>query len=405
MKKIFSLFLVLVVALSALLCGCKNNNTMNDYAVNNDGIVNIGVLLPLSGDAKDIGDKVSDGINYAFQLAPGVNINNEKKHLINLIYEDINGDIESICTKFKDNKVAAVICAGTDREKTDAVISSFKNDSTALLFTDCNSTQVLSATNALTIGIPYSYQTSVAASYFNEEGFKTGAVVVPGDDYGRKVSKSFKDTFISGGGTSVSEYFYDSDDANFNANTIAGSELEYVFLVGPEQNTEELYLELKEAGADIPVMLSEVLDKNNIEDKMFEDAVYISKFEQDDNNYIGTDFIKSYAKMKDVNLSDVTTSTAYGYDAYMLIYGALMSFNSQSLSSFNASDASQESESSEVLASQVLSTLKATAHMGATDSITFTENGTVNIKFLYLGSIQNGKAIMLNKYSYNHETE
>ncbi|MBQ4568766.1 MAG: penicillin-binding protein activator [Ruminococcus sp.] len=405
MKRSISLFLVLIFLISAFFCGCKKNGNKNDYAVTNDGIINVGVLLPLSGEAENIGDKISDGLNYAYKLAPGVNINNDKKHLINLIYEDINEGVEDACEKFKGSNVSAVICYSSTSEITDKIVSSFKNESTALIFTDCNSDSVLKADNALTIGIPFSYQASVASSYFIDNGFKVGAVVSPGNDYGKNASKLFKDTFISSGGTSVSEYNYNCEDANFNANTIAGSELEFVFLVGSEQDTAELYTQLKTAGVTIPVMLSEVLDKTVIEDKMFDGAVYISKFEQDDSNYIGTDFIKSYAKMNDMASSDITTATAYGYDAYMMLYGALMSFNSNSnsLSSIGNTDNFESSAPVQVSASQVLEALKTAAHMGVTDSITFSDNGAVNTKFLYLGTVQNSNAIMLNKYNYNNE--
>lgn len=408
MKKYISIIFVVLLTFSALLCGCNNKGAVNDYTVNNDGIINIGVLLPQSGDAKDMGDEIADGIKFANELAPGVNINNEKKHLVNLIFEDINGDLNTASDNFKDNKVAAVICAGINKEKTDTVISSFKNESTALLFTDCSSSQVLSLTNALTIGIPYSYQTSVVASYFIEEGFKSGAVVVPDDEYGKKVSKSFKDTFVSTGGTSVSEYLYNSDDPDFNAKTIAGSELEFVFLVGAEQDTKEMYCELMNAEAKMPVVLSEIYDTEGMEDELFNDVVFISKFEQDDNNFIGTDFIKSYSQLRSVSVSDVTSSTAYGYDAYMLVYGALMSFNSNSQSSMlsaNSDDSTHNYDSSDIKSSQVLSAIKAASHMGVTDSISFTENGSVNTNFLYLDAVQNKKAIMLNKYNYNHETK
>ncbi len=405
MKRSISLLLILIFLISAFFCGCNKSSKKNDYVVNNDGIINVGVLLPLSGDAKNIGVKISDGLNYAFQLAPGVNINNDKKHLINLIYEDINEDIEAACEKFKDSNVSAVISYASDSEVSDAIVSSFRNESTALIFADCNSESVLTADNALSIGIPLSYQTSVASSYFIDNDFKVGAVVSPGNDYGKKASDLFKETFISSGGTSVSEYNYDCEDANFNANTIAGSELEFVFLIGSEQDTTELYVELKNAGVKIPVVISEVLDKTSIEDEAFEDVVFISKFEQDDTNYIGTDFIKSYAKINNVSSTDITTATAYGYDAYMLLYGALMSFNSNSnsLSSLNNTDSSESSASAQVSASQVLDALKSAAHMGVTDSITFADNGTVNTKFLYLGTVQSSNAIMLNKYNYNNE--
>ncbi len=407
MKRTISLFLI-IVAISALLFGCtENNSNKNDYVVNNDGIINIGVLLPLSGDSKALGEKIYDGLNYAFGLAPGVNINNDKKHLINLIYKDINEDVEAACKSFKENKAAAVICYSTDSEVSDSVVSSFKDESTTLLFLNCNSNRILSSDNTLSIDVPFSYQTSVTSSYFLENGFKVGAVVSPGNDYGRKVSTLFKETFISGGGSSVSEYYYDCEDANYNANTIAGSELEFVFLVGSEHDTADLYLELKEAGVDIPVILSEVLDKTSMEDKVFDNVIYVSKFEQDDSNYIGTDFIKSYSKMNESSSTDVTTATAYGYDAYMLLYGALMSFNSNSnsLSLTNNTDASQISSPAQVYASHIFDALKSTTYMGVTDSITFTDNGTTNTKFLYLSSVQNGNAIMLNKYNYNHEVE
>lgn len=392
MKRKLSLFVAFLLIISAFLCGCSK--PANDYIVNNDGVINVGLLLPLSGDNSHIGNQILDGINFATNLAPGVNL--DERYEINLVIRDINMGIDDAKKEFVENKVAAVICASGSKEKTDALISAFKNESTALLFTDLFSDKITEASNAVSISIPYSYQTSVAASYFSECGYKTGAVIIPDDDYSKKAADLFKGTFIANGGSSVSVYTYDEYEGTFNANTIAGSELEFAFVIGPENETTKIFCQLKDAGSDIPVMISEVYNKTDFEADKYNNMMFISKFEKDDENYIGTDFIKTYSNMMTVNSSDITSAIAYGYDAYMMVYGALMSQNSSAVSASKENSDSQP----EIKSSAIISTLKGTAHLGVTDSITIHSDGLAGTNFLYLDSILNSNSVMLNRYNY-----
>ncbi len=402
MKRSLSILLVLVLVLSCVITGCADKEK-NDYVVNNNGIINIGVLVPLLSDGSHIGLDIEKGIRYANELAPGVNIGS--KHLVNVMYDDVCGDIDAIADKFISENVAAVICSGYDKETTDRVIDAFKNESIPVVFTDCYSDRIISEENVYSISIPYFYQNSVVSAYFIEQGFNTGAVVTSGDSYSSSVSKHFKEAFAGAGGESVSQYTFGGDDANFSAETISASELEFVYIYGTEEFTKSIAEKLKDAGADMPIVLSEIQDKNHLEDSKFNDIMFVSKFEKDDNNYIGTDFIKTYSNLKDVDTSDVTTAVVYGYDAYMLVYGALMSFNSGFGTVTSDSNNADADPSDGIKVSQIAQEITHISHMGVSDSITFGDNGLVNPNFLYLDAIKNTNAVMLNKYNYNNESK
>lgn len=381
----------MVVVLSALLSGCGSSN---DYIINSDNRIKIGVLLSTSYE-DSYGMQVLDGITYASELAPSVNI--EGKHAIELSVHDVDGNIEEIASKLISEKVAAVICAAGNKENTDKIIDAFDGESTPLLFIDCYSEKILKDNESFSISVPYSYQSSVLTSYYIEEGFKSGAVICADDDFSKGFANNFKETFLNAGGSQVNEYVYGKDILTFDAGEVALSAPEFIFIIGNNNDCKELYSLLDTNGVKGAIAFSEVFDKTSLETSKYNKTLFISKLEIDVNNYIGTDFLSVYSSAKNIMKDDVSSATGYGYDAYMLIYGALMGFNS----SF---DADKENKvHTDITASSIKSAMKDITHLGVTDSIIFDDSGMVNTNFVYLSSIINSNANMINRYNYSNE--
>lgn len=403
MNRLKSIIVISILILSFIFCGCTSEP--EDYIINNSDKIYMGVLLPMSGDYTDLGQRIVEGIEYASSLAPTVQL--DKEYRIEIIIKDSNSSLDSSVEEMISKNVSAVICAGGDKEYTDAIISSFDDTNTPLIFVDNCSELISTSENVFSISTPYKYQASAATSYLVGEGYETGAVVCADDDeYYKAFAQMFDNTFVSNGGTSVSTYYYSGELKNFSAATIAGAGLDFVFIIGSDNDCKLIYSELKNTGNTSQVMFSEVLDKTKFKDEAFNGASFISRFEEDDNNYIGSDFINTYSEEMGVSASEITAATAYGYDAYMTIYEVLRNFNqnSQSLIMSGTDVTTQTSENStEVTNSQVLEGINNVEHYGVTDTITFSDDGTAVTTYIYIDSVENSHSIMLNRYDFNNE--
>ncbi len=405
MKRITALLFASLLLISLTLCGCSKNES--DYVINGGDNITIGVLTSTSSDKDSTSNEILSGITYASQLAHTVNL--DKPYEINV--KEINfsskEDIKSAADEFAAENVAAIICEGKDNNTTDTIVSAFSNYSnTPLIFIDNYSNSIADTDNAFSISIPYSYQSSAVVSHLIGEGMSKGAVICSeSDKYSKEFARLFENTFMSSGGNSLTKYFYDGKDKNFDANDISAENYEFVFIIGNIDISKQIQTELASAGVSSSIIFSEVFSTNYVEYSEHNGITFISKFERDDNNYIGTDFINTYAKANNVSVSDVTTSVAYGYDAYMTVYDALMSLNSNQSLIFQANDVTEsETETdTDIYASDLKEAIKSITHMGVTDTIKFNDKGLTTPAFVYTVRVDNSNAGMLNKYNYSNE--
>ncbi|MBE6734359.1 MAG: hypothetical protein E7563_03325 [Ruminococcaceae bacterium] len=398
MKKISILALVLLLLVSIIFCGCSKQ--VSDYIVNNNESINIGVLIT---DESSESQGITSGINYAFERANAINL--DKRYTINLstsVAKDIN-EINVVAEQFESYNVAAVICQGKDKETTDAIIESFSEyNNLPLIFIDCYSNLIYEKENVFSISVPYSYQASAVVSHLISESKTTGAVIcATDDDYYKNFAKVFESTFTQNSGT-VTTYYYSGENCNFNANTVASSAYDFVFIIGNTNEKIQIYSELISAGVTSNIIFSEVTDKLCLEDTDYNNITYISKFEQDDNNYIGTDFINTYSSANNISRSDVTADIAYGYDAYMTVYDALVSLNPNRNPLVQNTEPAEETKS-EIYTKDVADAIKTITHMGVTDIIRFDKNGLSTPAFIYTSRIDNAHSGMLSRYNFNNE--
>ncbi|MBQ4105304.1 MAG: ABC transporter substrate-binding protein [Clostridia bacterium] len=395
MKKFAVIAIACILILSILLCGCTKSTS--DYTINNSDSINIGII------ASD--DSVLKGVDYASSLAPLVHI--DKEYKINTLTYSINDDINTTASELLSQNVCAVICDGSYKTHTDLIIKAFEDTSIPLVFIGNHSDLIQTTDNAFSISTPYNYQSSAAVSYLTSEGLSTGAIVL-GDDseYMTTVAEMFESAFMASGGKSVSTYYFTGEKENFSAKAISGAGLDFAFIIADDASRNSIYTELVDAGFASQIVFSEVIDKAQLHDESYNNVSFISNFELDDNNYIGSDFINTYSEKNGIKTTEVTPSIAYGYDAYMTIYEVLRNFNpnSQSLSPFSTeATAETGDENNQITVSQVKDALKEIEYFGVTDTITFDQNGLSNTTFIYIDKVENAQPKMLNRYEFNNE--
>ena len=398
MKRISILSLVLLLLISIIFCGCSKHNS--DYIINNGETINIGVLITEEGTQSD---NIISGIKYAFDRAQTVNL--DKKYNINLSTTIANSldEINVAAEQLESYNVAAVICQGKNKTTTDAIIEAFSDyRNLPLIFVDNYSNLISEKDNVFSISIPYSYQASAVVSHLLSDGKTTGAVVcATDDDYYKNFARIFESSFTQNSCTSTI-YYYSGESDNFNATTIAGSDYDFVFVIGNTTEKKQIHSELISAGVTSSIIFSEVSDKLLLEESDYNNITYISKFESDDNNYIGTDFINTYSSATNISTSDVTADIAYGYDAYMTIYDAIVSMNSNQNPLLQNTEPAEEAKS-EIYTKNVTDAIKDITHMGVTDVIKFDKNGLTTPSFVYTSQINNAHSDMLSRYNFNNE--
>lgn len=393
MKRFCVIGISVLLLISMVFCGCDKEE-LTDYIVNSEDTINLGVIVSSQDN-----NGIFSGITYAAELAGSVNI--DKSYNINTKVALTSSDMLKTASEFASASVAAVICEGTDKETTEAIISAFSEYKTPVIFTDYYSDMIDTADNVFSISIPYSYQVSAVVSHLITQGFKKGAFIgLDNDSYSNNFAEMFDSTFTASGGDSVTTYFYGSEDSNYNAKTISAAAYDFIFIAGNFNYNSKIYSELIGAGVDTAIVFSEVADKTLLEASEYNSVCFVSKFESDDSNYIGTDFINTFAEYNNISTSDVTASIAYGYDAYMTVYDALVSMHKNHDSIFITTDATETDSNDSIYTCDVTNAIKDITHMGVTDVIQFAENGTAKTSFVYLDRIDNARTTMLQRYNY-----
>ncbi len=402
MKRFSAFLLLMTMLISVGLFGCKKEEAVS-YQVNSEDTINIGVILPDNEMYRSSGQKVLEGINFANATAQKINI--DKEYVISLIVR-YESEIQEAYDHFIDNKVAAVIAFGGDSYTTDLITHKFADTDIPVIFTDNRSDSVAETDNVFSISASHTFEASALAGYISEQGYKKGALIKinNGLDLYNDFAEVFSSSLSQNFGISLTTYQAEGKKPDYNAGTIAAGGYEFVCVYADTLSAASYIEEMKEAGVNAEFLLGEVTDKSLLESDVYEGVSFLSKFEYDDDNYIGSDFINVYSDKMSIPVSDNNAAVAYGYDAYVLVYEALKTFSTSGndlLSSVGNEAPNAEAEPVVINVADMLDAIKSVTCYGVTDEIKFDENGITSVKFIYVDTIQSQKAIMMKKYSYN----
>lgn len=401
MKRFSAFVLLFTIILSISLFGCKKDQPVN-YQVNSENIINIGVLLPDNEIYRSSGQKVLEGINFANVTAQTINI--DKEYTISLIVR-YESQIQNAYEEFIDNKVSAVIAYGGDSYTTDLITHKFADTDIPVIFTDNWSKSIADTDNVFSISASHTFEASALAGYISEQGYKKGALVKinNGQDLYQDFSEVFSASLEQNFGITLTTYEAEGKKPDYNAESIAAGGYEFVCVYADTVSAASYIEEMKEAGVKAEFLMGEVTDKTLLENDAFEGVSFLSKFEYDDENYIGSDFINVYSDKMTIPVSDNNAAIAYGYDAYVLVYEALKTFSTTGndlLGAVGNAQSATEAENVTISITDMLNAFKNITCYGVTDEIKFDETGLNSAEFIYVDTIQSQKAMMMKKYSY-----
>lgn len=351
MKKLASLLLVLVLALSTVLTGCAGSSSK---------AVKLGLLAPTSGALAPYGQAVKNSVELAIEE---INANGGVNGAdVELAFYDNEGDATKSVNLF--NKLV-------DVDKIDALIGPV-----------ISSTSLAVAPLAEEAGIPmlsptatnkdvtpdYSYvfracyidpyQGSVVAKFASENLSATKAAVLTnvGSDYSVGLADAFTATFEASGGTITDSEGYTDADKDFNAvlTKIKANEPDVIFVPDYFNMVGVIASQVRELGIDAVLLGGDGWD--GIQNDFAEAAdgyFFANHYSTDDPSAIVQDFISAYeAKFGE-------TPNALGALAYDATKVMLAAF----------ADAGEKD------GEKVLASLKATNMDAVCGRITFDSNG------------------------------
>lgn len=399
-KRLLCIFLA-ILTLSAGLCACDKSKENTDKPIINNGAVNIGALLPSNNK---ISAEINSGLDYAYELASSVNLNESVDITLSSLYYTDSSDVAYYAENLVSNDVSAIIYYGEDIESFNA-FSEYIEEIKIPVLSLCPYTT--NYDNIYTLSLTPKYMSSCAATYAMEKGYNSCAVLsYSSDDYYSDFAEIYKNTLSSYVGTEPTLYYKNGELANYSPSALVSGNYEYLFLICPAENIEELVSELRENGFLSEIMLSEVLDKTFVEGEVYNNCSFISKLEADSSNNVSTVFYSMFAEHNQIQDNNVSSAAAYGYDAYMIAFEALKSFAQNSGSVF-ANDSVAEStvtdNCAEIKLSDYREAFTTILYQGVTDVVSFKDNSTVPT-YIYVDNIINSEIFFCKKYTFAKES-
>jgi branched-chain amino acid transport system substrate-binding protein len=227
-----------------------------------DTPVKIGIMMPFSGDAGNIGYGVLKGIQLAVK---DIGVTN-----IELIQEDTKCDKALVPAGFENlvqKGVIAVIGEGCSGASLAALPLADK--AKVVLLSPASSSPDLSIANDYFFRVvpPDTLQGKIAATYVYGKGKRKAALLYTNEPYGRGLTKSFKENFIRLGGTVVADVSFMRDVINLQkeAASVQSSGPDVVYLVSNSLTSASAVIRLmRSQGVGAMIFGSEALGDNII---------------------------------------------------------------------------------------------------------------------------------------------
>lgn len=393
-----TIFLILCV-ISCFLFGCteEKQEETKDPSIINSGVYRIGLLT----DDDNTSNLTEQGFTYANSLANKVNIDEVVEIQTSVITLDTEADASECANKLIDEGISAVVINTANESAFDSACSVFENENIAVISI---SPFEYESDNVFKLNLNDEYIASCALTYAKEQGYSKTAVLLESDSENNKsFERTYRSTHKAYLDSEPTVYYLSGDSKNYTADAVVAGNYDLIF-ISDRNNQESVISELRQKGYSGAIMLPEMLDKSLYLKDTYNNCYAISKSEYDISNNISTVFYTQFSEHTGVSCEDVSAASAYGYDAYMVIFESLKSFskfdNSSIFNNTSTTETSAVSKSDEILSSDFISALKGVSYHGVTDTITFINNNT-SPTYIYVDYILNSNVFTDNKYVFN----
>lgn len=381
MKRILALAMSCVMVLGAL-AGCGNNSSSGSGASDGEKVIKIGVFECTTGENGGGGQLEVNGIEYANQIKPTVQIGGEEYN-VELVISDNKSDKSEAANaaSYLVNEGCSIVLGSYGSAVSIAAGSVFKEAEIPAIGCSCTNPQV-------TLGNDYyfrvcfldSFQAKVLAYYAIEQGYTKAAVLTQvGDDYSIGLGQFFQQYFVEFGGEIVSSQSFPANNSDYSAllQNIKAAGAQCVFAPSSITAAPVILQQAKSLGLEAVFMGPDTWDNADMINTAeggsagCTEGLICSTFFDDSGEDVA-DFVNGYKEA--FKTDTVNVVTALGYDAYMT---AIQAIEAAGSTDGNA----------------IRDALVDVSFTGVTGPIAFDANGDVSKDSAVLKTAQGGKLV------------
>ena len=400
MKKFLAMILALVMALSLVACGSKDNGQKPSGDVSGDKVVKIGIFEPTSGQNGAGGKKEILGIEYANTIKPTVTINGEE-YTVQLITADNASDASKAPTAAQTliSQGVSVVIGTYGSACAIAAGDLFKDAKIPAIGTSCTNPQV-TLDNDYYFRVSYidPFQGKVMANFANKEkgSVNCALIIESGDDYSAGFGNYFqKEMERMGGKASVLEFQKGETDFSTIMASVKSEGYDGIFAPVSIETAAMIISQARDAGITCPIMAGDTWDDISIAQRTGDkatDIFFSAFFDADDtSNEAGKAFVdgfKAWVAADKTRIENnggtadaISSVTPCGYDAYMAAVHAIEAANSTVGSDIQAA----------------LTTLQVPGLV--TGDLSFDENGDAVKTYAVIKTIKDGQIVYYSTYN------
>ena len=401
MKKFLAMILALVMALSLVACGSKDNGQQpSGDDASGDKVVKIGIFEPTSGQNGAGGKKEILGIEYANTIKPTVTINGEE-YTVQLITADNASDASKAPTAAQTliSQGVSVVIGTYGSACAIAAGDLFKDAKIPAIGTSCTNPQV-TLDNDYYFRVSYidPFQGAVMANFANKEkgSVNCALIIESGDDYSAGFGNYFQQEMERlGGKAAVLEFQKGEADFSTIMASIKSAGYDGIFAPVSIETAAMIISQARDAGITCPIMAGDTWDDISIAQRTGDkatDIFFSAFFDADDtSNEAGKAFVdgfKAWVAADKTRIENnggtadaISSVTPCGYDAYMAAVHAIEAANSTVGSDIQAA----------------LTTLQVPGLV--TGDLSFDENGDAVKTYAVIKTIKDGQIVYYSTYN------
>lgn len=321
MKKIF--FALIMLSFFTCLMSCKEDDS-----------IKIGVILPLTGAASEIGNNILDGILISSECYDSIS---SKK--IKLIIEDSKLDAKQAISAANKlitvDKVSAIIGLASSTEALAVAPICEKNK--IPMISSTASTPLLSTAGDYIFRIYPSdvYDGKILADFANEvKKIKTASVLYLNNDFGVGLKNNFLTNYTDGGGNvkQIETFLPDDIDFKTQLTKIKNENTEALLVIAIDLQYLNIIKQIRELNIQSQILAPVTFDNPILVEKLGNAAngiVYSRPKYVTNSNTLQEKIFKE--KYFDLRASNPPLLTALGYDTYYILFEAMkkVGFNQQ----------------------------------------------------------------------------
>ena len=393
MKKVLSLVVASVLALSLVACGGKSTqSSASGQAAGGNKVIKIGVFEPQTGENGGGGIQEVYGIRYANMIYNTVNIGGEdyKVELFEVDNKSDKTEAVNAAQKLIAEKVVAV-CGSYGSGVSIAAGEYFKEAKIPAMGCSCTNPQV-------TNGNEYYFRTcfldpfqgTVMSSYCKNHGYSKVAVITQlGDDYSEGLGNFFVKACEKNGIEVVAQEKFQTNEQDFKAilTNIKGKDPQFIFAPSSIATAPLILSQARELGIECQIGAGDTWENGTIIENAHgaaEGAVVTTFYEADPDKAVGEEavFLKGNGTVNGFSNylvsigqpKDIPAVSALGYDAYLAVFKAIEAAGSTD-------------------GNAIREALTKLSFTGVTGDISFNSDGDANKNAAYVKEVENGQFV------------